>query len=62
MDATQYKSFYERVGALNGWDFSKLKCRVVGREWDFYGEVRKRCRRSDLLLDIGTGGERRCLP
>ncbi len=56
MDETQYKAFYNRVGAENGWDFSRVKCVSEGVKWDFYNEVAKRCGKSDLLLDIGTGG------
>jgi ubiquinone/menaquinone biosynthesis C-methylase UbiE len=50
------KQFYERVGSRNGWDFSKVNCVSEGAQWSFYEEVVTRCRRSDLLLDIGTGG------
>jgi len=56
MNEMEYKAFYDRVGKSNGWDFSKVKCIVEGAKWDFYCEVSIRCRKSDLLLDIGTGG------
>jgi SAM-dependent methyltransferase len=56
MNKLDYQKFYDQVGALNGWDFSRLKCTSEGVEWDFYEEVIKRCKRSDILLDIGTGG------
>jgi len=56
MDETQYKAFYNRVGLENGWNFSRMKCTSEGVKWDFYDEVAKRCRKSGLLLDIGTGG------
>ncbi|WP_054955102.1 class I SAM-dependent methyltransferase [Paenibacillus dakarensis] len=56
MNELEYKKFYERVGAINGWDFSKVKCVSEGAAWDFYEEVSKRCSHSDHLLDIGTGG------
>src|SRR5947208_3558009 len=52
----EYKSFYDKVGRLNGWDFSKIKSETVGEIWDFYGEVKERCKPSDILLDVGTGG------
>ncbi|MBP1914041.1 ubiquinone/menaquinone biosynthesis C-methylase UbiE [Lederbergia galactosidilyticus] len=48
--------FYNEVGKVNGWDFSNVKCQSEGIEWDFYEEVTKRCKSSDILLDIGTGG------
>jgi len=56
MNEQHYKDFYDRVGRLNGWDFSKLQCRVEGTAANLYGAVAKICKRSDLLLDIGTGG------
>ncbi|MDA1672864.1 SAM-dependent methyltransferase, partial [Bacillus cereus] len=24
------KNFYDKVGRVNGWDFSKIKCETVG--------------------------------
>ncbi|AWB46541.1 SAM-dependent methyltransferase [Paenibacillus sp. CAA11] len=56
MNESDYRVFYDRVGKINGWDFSKVKCRVEGAAWDFYHEVARHCRKSDVLLDIGTGG------
>lgn len=56
MNSLEYKAFYDRVGKLNGWDFSKVKCVSEGTIEDLYREVRKVCQPSDLLLDIGTGG------
>ncbi|WP_046212886.1 class I SAM-dependent methyltransferase [Paenibacillus wulumuqiensis] len=56
MRESQYKAFYDRVGLDNGWDFSRMKCETEGAAWDFYGEISRRCRPDDLLLDIGTGG------
>ncbi|MFC3749612.1 class I SAM-dependent methyltransferase [Paenibacillus sp. GCM10012306] len=56
MNKVDYKEFYDRVGVLNGWDFSHVKCVSEEAPWDFYREVTKRCHPSDLLLDIGTGG------
>lgn len=56
MNQSEYKKFYNRVGKLNGWDFSKVKCISDGVKWNFHREVSQRCKKSDLLLDIGTGG------
>ncbi|MED1567635.1 class I SAM-dependent methyltransferase [Bacillus paramycoides] len=56
MNELEYKNFYNKVGRSNGWDFSKLKCETVGDTWDFYGEVKERCKPSDILLDVGTDG------
>ncbi|UPK44800.1 class I SAM-dependent methyltransferase [Paenibacillus pabuli] len=51
-----YTTFYERIGRLNGWDFSSLKVTSEDIEWNFYEEVIRLTEPSDLLLDIGTGG------
>lgn len=56
MNELEYKNFYDKVGKINGWDFSKLQFMSEGVKWDFYEEVSKRCKSSDILLDIGTGG------
>ncbi|MGM0879176.1 MAG: class I SAM-dependent methyltransferase [Bacillota bacterium] len=56
MNELEYKNFYDKVGKINGWNFSELKCALEGVKWDFYEEVTKRCKGSDILLDIGTGG------
>lgn len=56
MNLLDYKEFYDQVGKLNGWDFSNVKCISEGLKWDLYREVMKICRKSDILLDIGTGG------
>lgn len=56
MNELEYKNFYDKVGRINGWDFSKVKCETVGDTWDFYSEVKERCKPSHILLDVGTGG------
>jgi SAM-dependent methyltransferase len=56
MNSQEYKQFYDIVGALNGWDFSQVRCISEGVEWDFYDQVGKLCQPSDVVLDIGTGG------
>ncbi|MFX3634686.1 MAG: class I SAM-dependent methyltransferase [Candidatus Pristimantibacillus sp.] len=56
MDPFDYKIFYDEVGTLNGWDFSKVKVTAEGVKWDYYNEVIQRCKQSDRILDIGTGG------
>ena len=33
-----------------------MRCTTEGETWDFYCEVSQRCKKSDVLLDIGTGG------
>ncbi|MEC9487956.1 MAG: class I SAM-dependent methyltransferase [Halanaerobium sp.] len=57
----EYRDFYNKVGAKIGWDFSRIKVVSEGGKWDFYQKVRQRCRKDDLLLDIGTGGGERVL-
>lgn len=56
MNTLEYKDFYDKVGKRIGWDFSTMKCVSEGLPWDFYNEVTKVTKKSDLLLDIGTGG------
>ncbi|CAG7652288.1 class I SAM-dependent methyltransferase [Paenibacillus allorhizosphaerae] len=56
MNELEYKHFYDRVGKINGWDFSKVNCISEGVKWNLYAEVMQSCKKSDLLLDIGTGG------
>ncbi|WP_394173040.1 class I SAM-dependent methyltransferase [Guptibacillus hwajinpoensis] len=56
MNQVEYETFYNKVGKENGWDFSSLQLTSEGVKWDFYDEVTKRVRETDLLLDIGTGG------
>ena len=62
MNASDYKALYEQIGELSGWDFSRVNCVTEGRGPDFYEEVRKTCRKTDLLLDIGTRGGEKVLP
>ncbi|GMK39600.1 hypothetical protein PCCS19_26540 [Paenibacillus sp. CCS19] len=56
MNQSAYKPFYDQVGRLNGWNFCQVQCSTTGAQWNLYDEVALRCRPSDLLLDMGTGG------
>ncbi|MDJ0332872.1 class I SAM-dependent methyltransferase [Planococcus sp. S3-L1] len=56
MTEWDYEEFYENVGNLNGWDFSQIQVVVDEPEWNFYDEVKKKSKKTDVLLDIGTGG------
>ncbi|WP_058307632.1 class I SAM-dependent methyltransferase [Gracilibacillus massiliensis] len=56
MKQFDYESFYNKVGKVNGWDFSNIKSFSEGVTWNFYDEVQKRSKKTDVLLDIGTGG------
>ncbi|OMF54093.1 class I SAM-dependent methyltransferase [Paenibacillus sp. FSL R5-0766] len=51
-----YADFYERIGRANGWNFSSMNVVSEKIGWNFYEEVVRHTRPSDLLLDIGTGG------
>lgn len=51
-----YADFYERLGRTNGWNFSSMNVFSEKIGWNFYEEVVRHTRSSDLLLDIGTGG------
>ncbi|SES18567.1 Methyltransferase domain-containing protein [Gracilibacillus ureilyticus] len=61
MSEFDYKNFYEKVGNINGWDFSNIKSISEGVKWELYDEVIKRCKKTDILLDIGTGGGEKLL-
>lgn len=56
MNKLDYETFYNKVGKVNGWDFSNIKSTSEGIGWDFDEEVTSRCKNTDVLLDIGTGG------
>ncbi|WIY62889.1 class I SAM-dependent methyltransferase [Bacillus arachidis] len=56
MNELEYKNFYDRVGEINGWDFSKIKSTSIGVQWNFYEKVKQACKPNGILLDIGTGG------
>jgi Methylase involved in ubiquinone/menaquinone biosynthesis len=62
MNESEYKLFYNRIGKINGWDFSQVKCISEGPHLNFSDEVIKECKKSDLVLDIGTGGGESILP
>jgi SAM-dependent methyltransferase len=62
VNASDCKALFEQVGERSGWDFSRVNCVTEGHAPDFYGLVRKACGKSDLLLDIGTGGGEKVLP
>ena len=51
------KSFYDKIGARIGWDFSKIYTKLkTKRKWDFINLVSKHISPNQVLLDIGTGG------
>ena len=61
MKGFNYEEFYDAMGRLNGWDFSKLRVSIDKADWDFTTEVIRRCNKNDFLLDIGTGGGEKLL-
>lgn len=61
MNELKYKTFFEEVEELEGWDFSSIKCSVEGKAWNFYEEACKHIKKTDVLLDVGTGGGEKLL-
>ncbi|BFH16254.1 hypothetical protein J6TS7_62570 [Paenibacillus dendritiformis] len=56
MIAFDEKAFYDRIGAINGWDFRSMRSVTEGAAWDYGPKVMELCKPTDVLLDIGTGG------
>ena len=51
------KDFYNKVGKIIGWDFSKLKYKIEDNsEFQFFNEINNKVKSNTILLDIGTGG------
>lgn len=51
------KEFYNRIGKINGWDFSKIKYDIVDNsEFKYFNEINKNISENTILLDLGTGG------
>lgn len=52
-----YGDLYERVGKLQGWDFSKIKFEeFYDAKYNYIDEINKKITPTSLVLDIGTGG------
>jgi len=53
----RYKKEAEKA-AFSGWDFSFLKGRFIEKDlsWNYREIVKSKIRKSDVLLDMGTGG------
>lgn len=56
MKGFDYQAFYDRIGAENGWDFSRIQCEVEGEGLDLFRRMAETAHGSEILLDIGTGG------
>lgn len=52
----ELKKIYEAVGTRRGWDFSKMKSEKEPLSWDYEKIVLKYLKKTDRVLDIGTGG------
>lgn len=50
MSEFNYKAFYERVGAENGWNFGQVI------DLNLYKKVAEKIKSTDIVLDIGSGG------
>ena len=57
MNNVEQKEFYEKIGKINGWNFSKMKYDLIDNsEFNYFDEVNKNIDKNTILLDIGTGG------
>lgn len=57
----ELKQFYEKVGSEIGWNFSNMRCLSEDVPWELYEEVTRACKKTDILLDVGTGGGEKVL-
>lgn len=56
-NSEEEKDFYNKVGKIIGWDFSKMKYKIVDdSEFNFFDEINNKVNPNTILLDIGTGG------
>ena len=58
-----YEAFYNKVGSIIGWDFSKISRRkkTVGKEYNHLEIIKKYVNKKTKILDIGTGGGEKLL-
>lgn len=51
------KEFYNKIGKIIGWDFSKMKCEIIDNsKFQYFDEINNNISEDTILLDIGTGG------
>ena len=51
------KDFYNKIGKIIGWDFSKIKYDMIDNsKFQYFDEINKNLSENDVMLDIGTGG------
>lgn len=56
-NSEEEKCFYNKVGRIIGWDFSKMKYKMVDdSKFQFFNEINNKVKKNMILLDIGTGG------
>lgn len=56
-NASTEKEFYDKIGKIIGWDFSRMKYDLVDNsEFKYFEEINKNISEKTILLDIGTGG------
>lgn len=56
-DEKNEKEFYDKIGSLIGWDFSKLKYELIDNSsFQYFDEINNQVTEQSILLDIGTGG------
>ena len=56
-DEMNEKNFYDKIGSLIGWDFSKLKYELIDNSaFQYFNEINDKITEQTILLDIGTGG------
>ncbi len=56
-NSEEEKCFYNKVGKIIGWEFSKMKYKMVDdSKFQFFDEINNKVKKNMILLDIGTGG------
>lgn len=51
------QKFYDKIGKIIGWDFSKMKYNVIDEsKFKYFEEINKNITDETILLDLGTGG------
>lgn len=61
MENSEEKSFYNKIGKILGWDFSKMQCEIMDNsKFQYFNEINK-ISKNKILLDIGTGGGEKIL-
>ena len=57
-----YKEFYKRIGAQQGWDFSSIKCsKFETQSFDYYKILSQEILPNHVVLDIGCGDSKKVI-